>query len=362
MASGFVSLARCSHSTLDLGEDCRLHISVAPPLDNRAPPSFVLYILDPEFELFATAASHLYSRFNYVSSDDDESASVLRKVALVGVGHHPSLFEAGAFKFSVTALRDLRRKHFRDDTDGSFVEALCTKVVPYCESTLLGITTHVAPSQRALLGSSLSSLPALRTVLRGTSGGAGGGDVFGNLICGSPSLIFTPKLVQDARNASRGPPSATPVRILIIVGEAESRRKADGGNGIPQAAEYTASLLSHCGHRTEMIAIDQETHNSLKPSQVSRALGWLEQCWGDKEAAGPMPTVALRPSQLVVKDDLPSEMADFRAFWQSEDGRKLVARVRAAQSSSHSLGSHAAAIGVVAIVAAVVLAAARGRQ
>ena len=37
-------LARVSHTTLECGE-LRLRVSVAPPLDSRVPPKFVLYVL-----------------------------------------------------------------------------------------------------------------------------------------------------------------------------------------------------------------------------------------------------------------------------------------------------------------------------
>ena len=50
-----VGLARRETThTIDCGADLRLRLSVAPPLD-RAPPSFVLYMLDPDPELFALA-------------------------------------------------------------------------------------------------------------------------------------------------------------------------------------------------------------------------------------------------------------------------------------------------------------------
>uniref|UniRef100_A0A7S3FIX3 Uncharacterized protein n=1 Tax=Haptolina ericina TaxID=156174 RepID=A0A7S3FIX3_9EUKA len=174
-----------------------------------------------------------------------------------------------------------------------------------------------------MMGSSLSSLPVLRSI--GSATGHGGG-IFGTLVCGSPSLIFTPQLVRDLQAARPAPASV--VRVLIIVGEVESLPQPQGGNGIPQAAEYTADLLRRCGHHVQMVVAPDEDHSSLKPVQVSRAFGWLERCWSDD--APLVPNTPAPRAEVDGEDSLPSDVDRFRAFWQSERGRLLVANVRAA--------------------------------
>jgi hypothetical protein len=261
MTDSCIGLSRVSHSSFVCG-DLLLRLSVAPALDARA-PEYVLYVLDPEPEIFALAACHAYSRFGYVETDDDPDASVLRRCAIVGVGHNPALFGAGQRSFDVDALRTMRRMHFRDD-EGGFLRALCEQVVPHCE-TLLGIAA-LPPERRALLGCSLSSLLALRAVLRPIhkaapaapptadppaadppavtppavappaaeppvvappatdDADAADGRVFGCLICGSPSLVFEPsgpKLINEARRACRRPNAHT-ARLLMVVGELEA--------------------------------------------------------------------------------------------------------------------------------------------
>ena len=140
---GAFGLSRVATShTIDCGGDLKLRLSVAVPLDKRGPPSFVIYVLDPEPELFALVTAHLFGRFGYVSSENDPEASLMRRAAVVGVGHDPSLYNAGAYGFSVEALRDLRRKHFRDDI-GGFMEILIDTVVPYSEATVLGMADVV---------------------------------------------------------------------------------------------------------------------------------------------------------------------------------------------------------------------------
>ena len=125
MAESCCGLARVSYSTLECGDELTLRLSVALPLDRRGPPEFILYLLDPEPELFALATAHVYGRYSYIATDDDPEASVMRRCALVGIGHEPSLYAAGAHGFSTDALRTLRRRHFRDDL-GGFRETLCS--------------------------------------------------------------------------------------------------------------------------------------------------------------------------------------------------------------------------------------------
>ena len=177
-----MGLTRVRHETLELGGGIRLLLSIAAPLSNSQ-PKLVLYVLDPEPELFALAAAHLYGRCGY---DDDEApdASVLRGCVIVGVGHDPSLFRAGPQGWKVQSLRELRRRHFLRG-EGGFLHAV-QHALPRAEAMfgLVGITRE----RRALLGCSLSSLLALRTVLRPASAmppdanSRGGGDVFGCII------------------------------------------------------------------------------------------------------------------------------------------------------------------------------------
>ena len=54
---------------------------------------YILYVLDPEPELFALAAVHAFGRYGY-NTGDDPDASILRKCAIVGVGHVPTAYEA----------------------------------------------------------------------------------------------------------------------------------------------------------------------------------------------------------------------------------------------------------------------------
>lgn len=193
----------------------------------------------------------------------------MRRCALIGVGHDPKLYDAGPYSFSVEKLRTLRRKHFRDES--AFAEIMCDTVVPYSEATVLGMA-EVQPRQRALLGCSLSSLLALRTMLRPEQ-------IFGQFICGSPSLHFVPQLVNDARAACREKASS-PSHLLMVVGGFEERPLSEGGNEIPQASREMADVLRKGGHRVDpMLVLAGESHDSLKPALISRACGWLEQCW-----------------------------------------------------------------------------------
>lgn len=284
MSTGLAGLARVRHEHLNLGGDLRILLSIAEPLSCTAlHPKFVLYVLDPEPELFAIATAHMYSRYGYEFTEGNEP--FMRHVAIVGVGHDPALYDANAYGFNAAKLRDLRRKHFRDDK-GGFLQALGSQIVPQAEA-LLSISGGITRSERALLGCSLSSLAALRTSLRSYSDAEGAGcagDVFGALLLGSPSLIFTPELIDEASVAASAPAPSDgrlPVKVLMVVGEMEALPEPVG-NGIPAASEAMAARLRAGGHSVECISIVGENHDSLKPSLISRGFTALEEWWSSK--------------------------------------------------------------------------------
>lgn len=299
-----VALTRVRHEMLDMGGGIKLQLSVAAPL-SKMPPLFALYILDPEPELFALAAAHMYGRYGY-DDDDSPEASVMRRCVLVGVGHDPALFHAGPHGWKVPNLRELRRRHFLRN-QGNFLY-MVSNAVPRAEP-MLGLA-GITRERRALLGCSLSSLLALRTVLRPSVPSAASGDVFGCVVAGSPSLPLCPQLLDEAMaaaSAASATPSERPpptqaechaVHVLLIVGEREATCTNDAaeieqlrarlglgaeapmGNGIPVAAEAMASLLRKLGHPVEdVVVVAGEGHDSLKPCLVSRGMGWLEKCW-----------------------------------------------------------------------------------
>ena len=94
----------------------RLQLSLAGPLCHTAPPSFVLYILDPYPELFALTCADLLGRGGY-DIDGSPEASPLRQLAIVGIGHDPADYSAGTLGWNVEALRALRRRDFLFDRD-----------------------------------------------------------------------------------------------------------------------------------------------------------------------------------------------------------------------------------------------------
>jgi hypothetical protein len=63
-----------------------------------------------------------------------------------------------------------------------------------------------------------------------------------------------------------------------------------------------AGVLRRGGHSVEVQRVPEESHDSLKPSLVSRAFGWLERSWGgeyDADAAAatvPLPAAGAAAS------------------------------------------------------------------
>ena len=259
------------HEVLEL-EGLGLKLSVARPLSRRAPPLCVLYVLDPEPELFALTCAHIFGRYGYDADEDEHASSHMRRCAIVGVGHDPSLFDCTCDGWNVAKLRELRRAHFlRDERDGFFRHALIEHAVPRAEA-LLGCS--LTSEQRAVMGCSLSSLAALRTLLRSSGTQPRTFDV---LVLGSPSLPLCPALLDEARDASKGGQTKQPAKIMFITGEAEADPVL--GNGIPAAAKTMAGLLTTLGHLVSTVEVAGEDHGSLKPSLVSRGLGFAASCW-----------------------------------------------------------------------------------
>lgn len=264
-------LGRAMHEVLEL-EGFGLKLSVARPLSRRAPPLCVLYVLDPEPELFALTCAHIFGRYGYDADEDEHASSHMRRCAIVGVGHDPSLFDCTCDGWNVAKLRELRRAHFlRDERDGFFRRALIEHAVPRAEA-LLGCS--LTSEQRAVMGCSLSSLAALRTLLRSSGTQPCTFDV---LVLGSPSLPLCPALLDAARDASEGGQTKQPAKIMIITGEAEADPVL--GNGIPAAAKTMAGLLTTLGHLVSTVEVAGEDHGSLKPSLVSRGIGFAASCW-----------------------------------------------------------------------------------
>merc|ERR1719387_203515 len=98
-AGGPMSLARASYYRARVG-DLDLRVSVCNALERC---TAILYVLDPEPELFGLCTAHLLGRAGYGTT------SPLRGCAIVGVGHHPSLYGGGPAGWDVQAMRELRR-------------------------------------------------------------------------------------------------------------------------------------------------------------------------------------------------------------------------------------------------------------
>ena len=268
-----LGLMRTRHHRLDLrqgssADGLLLRVSLALPLAKTG-PYYVWYVLDPEPELFALVVAHIFGRAGY-DADDSLGASPLRRVAVVGVGHHPESCLAGhADGWDVSALRELRRAHFLR-AEGGFLEALCDRVVPFAEASL-GLGAF-GPAQRALLGCSLSSLLALRTIFLRPA-------TFGHYVLGSPSLPLAQGLfkVEEERAAAYVPAArGCDTGLLLLAGEAEGTIRG-GGNEIPLQAHRLAERLRGRKLGVELRLVAGEDHGSLKPSLVSGGAGWLER-------------------------------------------------------------------------------------
>ena len=119
MSTGLAGLARVRHEHLNLGGDLCILLSIAEPLSCTAlHPKFVLYVLDPEPELFAIATAHMYSRYGYEFTEGSEPS--MRHVAIVGVGHDPALYDANAYGFDAAKLRDLGESTFVMTKEASY--------------------------------------------------------------------------------------------------------------------------------------------------------------------------------------------------------------------------------------------------
>ena len=279
----------CSFKVVVPGAGLTLRLSVAPPVGGGAPTG-VLYVLDPEPELFVLVAAHVLSRAGY----DSESAppSPLRGLAVVGVGHHPDAmlgaatlgFRGADGSWDVDAMRALRRRDFlgRDaaEAPGRFLDALCDVVVPRAEAALAaragGSGARLPAARRAILGCSLSALVGLRALFDGGPRGA----VFGRFILGSPSLPLCPEVVELERRPewARGA-RRVGARVFFAAGELEGNPRS-GGNSIPKAAQRMADALKKRGvAASDVQMIKGEEHGTAKPSIVSRGLSWLEATW-----------------------------------------------------------------------------------
>jgi len=82
-------------------------------------------------------------------------------------------------------------------------------------------------------------------------------------------------------------------KVLCVWGEIE-RLEA---NGIPAAAKKMAPLLSKIGHEVVMIEVAGEDHGSLKPSIISRGVGFAALCWAASHSACPAPPAPPMPSE-----------------------------------------------------------------
>lgn len=176
--------------------------------------------------------------------------------------------------------------------------------------------------------------------------------------------VFTPDLIQELRRSSRHAAKA-PAQLLIVVGSFEGLPKAQGGNGIPQAAEYAAGLLRTRGHAVEMVSVPDETHDSLKPALVSRACGWLERVWSDAEGKSlpqPQATPPFQPSPPTQADRV-SSVSQLGAAGSAPPGAwcwwprlswTAVADVQRRLDTEAMRGAVGGAIGLAALLAAAV--------
>ena len=249
------ALQRASSESLRCTGNLTLRIYYAPPLCSSSPPAFVLYVMDADPEMFTLACAHVFGRYGY-DLDESAEASLMRTCAIVGVGHDPTTYGAHSYGWDTDVLREHRRRDYlRGADDDAFLRALQTDVIPIAECRL-GLAAALPSRRRAILGCSLSSLLALRSLLRES---APRERPFGLLILGSPSLWAAPELIEEARRLPkpRSTKAFVPADVLVVWGEGEA------GNGIPERADCLARVLSRVGHRVTALCISGEDHNSL---------------------------------------------------------------------------------------------------
>eukprot|EP00931_Biecheleriopsis_adriatica_P051696 TRINITY_DN30013_c0_g2_i2.p1 TRINITY_DN30013_c0_g2~~TRINITY_DN30013_c0_g2_i2.p1 ORF type:complete len:628 (-),score=91.60 TRINITY_DN30013_c0_g2_i2:70-1953(-) len=240
-----------------------LRLSYAPPLAGGAPVA-VLYVLDPEPELFALSALHIFSRAGQRS--DQDFTSQLHLIGVVGVGHHPSCADGNS-----EVMHELRQRDFLQAPKGElgmFMDALCSEVVPHAERHL-GCELPLLPSRRAVMGCSFSCTAALRMLLLRPG-------VFGNFALGSPYFQVVPDCSTATAEESGDEISKTSVFILV---------GAESGNSVSLKAQQMADELQKRGVRVSGVhVLAGEDSSSLKPSFVSRTISWLEDEWSKYES------------------------------------------------------------------------------
>ena len=288
--------------------ELRLELTVAAPPERAAnthAPPLLLYVLDPEPLLYATAALFAYTQAAYYPTATEHAGpeATFRRLYVVGVGHARREWGADGGGFEAAALRQLRRRWLPPFDHPSIqpgrapnacaarlAAALGANVAPHVERRLLGLPAGaVVPSQRALLGASYSSVLALQTLLvEGASTPA-----FGHLILGSPSVPFDPEILEQLATApqslsgtSGGPEGAAGgaegrgVGALIVVGALERfqgpQYMGNVHQGIPAAAEELARVLAARGVAVDApLELAGEDHTTIKLPLISQGLMWL---------------------------------------------------------------------------------------
>jgi len=262
-------LMRASHHPFDFGE-LKLRVSLAPPLAGGVPDS-VLYVMDAEPELFALSALHLYSRTGYCVDQDSPMYSPLRHLAVVGVGHDPACISMSKCGWDIASFRALRQRDYWKDCS-KLLTVLCENVVPWAEQQLGAVELPAAC--RAILGCSLSGGFSLRTLFMRPG-------LFGKIILGSPSLHLMPDMFElaECRAADYLTKEVrTVTSVLFISTQHETQEPNPPGNGIPAAARLMAARLKEKGiQTTDVYLLEDEAHDSMKPSLTTRGLGWLEE-------------------------------------------------------------------------------------
>ena len=178
---------------------------------------------------------------------------------------------------TLTTIRTLVYTDFIFDRGNLFLSALAA-AVPRAEA-ILGLSPGALPAhRRCLMGSSLSSLLALRSLFDLP-------ETFGAIFAGSPSLVLAPRVLAMAQRrtatlhdaAGSVSCSAAGREVLLMSSEGDD---SPNGSSIGSKAREMAAALNALGHRASASVVAGEDHGSCKPSMVSRCLGWLErQVW-----------------------------------------------------------------------------------